>query len=220
MVAAIIPALISLAISALLLWVRVLVLRRMRTHLAGRSLVIDIAFGCLIVAATAFIEIAMNRVLVCECGFVRFWSGNVQSSENSQQFSDPYTFTHVVHGLFFYLMLRLLAPAMSLGSRALAAIGLESAWEIIENSSAVIERYRAATLSLDYYGDSVLNSVGDIVAAIIGFLLAARLPTWASIILFIAIEIILLFLIRDNLTLNVVMLLFPIQAIRQWQGGG
>jgi len=178
-----------------------------------------VTLAALVFAGVAAVEYAMGRVPVCTCGRVALWHGVVQSAENSQQLTDWYTFTHVVHGLLFYGALSLLLPRQPIAVRLLLALGVEGAWEVIENTPAVIERYRAATISLDYYGDSILNSLGDIAAMAFGFWLAARLPVWSSIACVVAVEVTLAFLIRDNLTLNILMLLHPIDAIRKWQLG-
>src|SRR3989338_8050044 len=117
-----------------------------------------------ILATTAVIEFAMGRTPLCTCGVVRLWSSDIFSSENSQQLTDAYTFTHIIHGIIFYGILRIVAKRVSVGVRALMAVSLESAWEVLENTDLIIERYRAATLSLNYFGDSIFNSVGDILA--------------------------------------------------------
>lgn len=160
---------------------------------------------------------AMGRVPICSCGTIKLWQSTVNSSENSQHIFDWYTPSHVAHGVLLYLALWLLIPRTPVMARLVAAIGIEAAWEIVENTPAIIERYRSGTISLSYYGDSIVNSVADTLAMTAGFALAARLPVAASVVLVLVFEAFTAYWIRDNLTLNVVMLLYPLDAIRDWQ---
>ena len=173
-----------------------------------------------IFAAVAAAELIMGRVPWCTCGYVKLWHGVVQSSENSQHVADWYTLTHVIHGVLFYAGLWLFARWVPAGPRFVIAVALEGLWEVVENSSFIIERYRAQTLSLDYYGDSVVNSLSDIAAMMLGYWLTRILPTRLVIVLVLVIEVALAIGIRDNLTLNILMLIHPFDAIKRWQLGG
>ena len=169
-------------------------------------------------AVVAAIELWMGRVPMCRCGTIALWHGAIDS-QNSQQISDWYTFTHVLHGIGFYALLVLIAWRLPVPVRLLPAVFIEGAWEVVENSSFIIDRYREATISLNYYGDSVVNSVSDIVTMMLGFWMAHRLPTLLSIGVVIAVEVVLALVIRDNLTLNIIMLIHPVEAIKHWQMG-
>ncbi|HET8613468.1 MAG TPA: DUF2585 family protein [Sphingomonas sp.] len=175
------------------------------------------AFG--IVGLAALIEWVRGRPPLCRCGHVRLWTSAVHGPENSQQIADWYSLSHVIHGLIFFGLLWWAARRLPPGSRLLIAVAIEAAWELIENSPLVIERYRAATMAWGYSGDSILNSMADIGFMAMGFLIAARLPWRASLLIGLALELIALAAIRDNLTLNILMLVHPIDAIRVWQGG-
>jgi hypothetical protein len=180
----------------------------------------DVAIASLVVALSVTLLLVMGRPLVYQHGPVRLWSGNVQSDQNSQQLADPYTLTHVTHGVLLFGLVGLVCRRLPARTRVVVALALECAWEVFENTDTVIQRYRAATASLGYYGDSVLNSVGDVLAAALGCVLATWLPAWLLVAGIVLLEGILAVWIRDNLTLNIVMLLRPIEAIRRWQLGG
>ena len=173
-----------------------------------------------LVLLAAAILLAMGRNPMCTCGTVELWVGGRDSPKTSQMLADWYSLSHVVHGLLFYAALWLVARRWPVERRFLVALVIEAAWEITENTPMVIDRYRTATAALGYTGDSVINSLSDIAMMAVGFLAARKLPPWIAIALLVALELLPLAVIRDNLTLNVWMLLWPNQALTAWQAGG
>jgi hypothetical protein len=177
------------------------------------------ALAAFIVLATAAAMLAMGRPAICPCGYVLLWDGRVGGGDNSQHLTDWYTFSHVIHGFLFYGLLRLVAPGWSFGWRLVGALVLEVGWEFIENTPWLIDRYRGQTVALDYMGDSVINSVSDVAFMVLGFWLAARLPVAVTVALAVAMEVTTAMVIRDGLLLNVLMLLWPVDAVLEWQQG-
>src|SRR3569623_2704107 len=177
------------------------------------------AIGAGVLIAGIF-ELSMGRSPSCPCGHVSLWAGKVLSPENSQQLSDWYSFSHIIHGFLFYAAGWLVLRNRPVGMRLLAATIIEAGWEMLENSPIIIDRDRAASIAVGYSGDSVLNSLSDVCCLILGFAMARRLPVWATVALASGFEVFTLLMIRDNLTLNVLMLVAPSDAIRAWQAGG
>lgn len=173
-----------------------------------------------IMAVTGGIEAWSGRALLGPDGLFGWWDGNIWGSENSQRVADAYSFSHIIHGMIFYWFLWLVARKVPVKYRFIMALVLEAAWELLENSPIIIDRYRAATIAQGYVGDSVLNSVSDVLMAGIGFVIARYSRVWATVVLIVMMELGCLFWIRDNLTLNVVMLVYPIESLKVWQSEG
>jgi hypothetical protein len=166
---------------------------------------------------TAILLRIEGRLWICACGKVLPWVGKICSSDNSQHFLDPYSFTHVLHGFLFFWLIAWLVPRLNSTWQLVLAIAVEAAWEAFENTNFIIERYRAATAALGYNGDTVVNSFGDILCCLVGFLIAKRLGVRRSVLLFLVLELILIFWIHDSLLLEILMLSFPVDAIKAWQ---
>ena len=177
-----------------------------------------LAIGALLVAAQIVVLHQMGRHAFCTCGEIRFWYGNSNGPENSQQITDWYTFSHIIHGFVFYGLTRLLWPRAPLAQRLVLAMAIEIGWELVENSPFVIDRYRQ-TAAIGYSGDSILNSVSDVMSMVVGFTLARVLPVKVTVALAVLMEILVGLHIRDNLTLNIIMLIHPFEAIKHWQAG-
>lgn len=171
-------------------------------------------------AFVALAEIYTGRSLLGPDGMFGWWDGNIWGSENSQRVADVYSFSHIIHGIIFYGFLFWVARKLPLKYRFLIALLVEGGWELLENSSIIIDRYREATIAQGYVGDSVLNSVCDVLMMAIGFVFARFSKIWVSIVLIIVLELGCLFWVRDNLTLNVLMLVYPVESVKTWQAEG
>ena len=176
-----------------------------------------VALGITLV--TVAILLAMGRTPICECGYVSLWHGQINDAGNSQHIADWYTPSHIIHGFLFYALGWVVLRRRPPGERLILAVAIEAAWELLENSPMIIDRYREATIALGYTGDSIVNSVADVAWMALGFAFARRAPTWCTIAVAVAFELLTLWTIRDGLVLNVVMLVSPIEAIRHWQAG-
>jgi hypothetical protein len=172
---------------------------------------------CALVLVMMVVLRLQGRIWWCACGTPTLFSTQVASSHNSQHLLDPYAFSHLLHGIIFYWCLRVFGRRLTVGWKVLIALAVECGWEVLENSPMIIERYRAATASLGYSGDSIVNSTGDVLSCALGLVVAQKIGWKWSIALFVAIELVMLWWIRDNLTLNVIMLIYPIEAIKNWQ---
>jgi uncharacterized protein DUF2585 len=187
---------------------------------AANRVALYIGIGGAIIAFQALIVSLMGHPIICTCGHVSLWYPGQSGPETSQQLTDWYTFTHIEHGFLFYWLLWAVAPRMPFGTRLMIAMGIETTWEIIENTPFIINRYRQGALAEGYFGDSVINSVSDSLSALLGGLLARFLPVKLGAALVVATELFLAVMIRDNLALNIVQLVHPTEAISRWQTGG
>ncbi len=181
---------------------------------------LQLALCFLAIAVAVMILQWQGRVVWCQIGDYLPWSWNIWSPHTSQHIIDPYSFTHVFHGVIEFWLIGLIFRKVPMAWRLLIAVMIESSWEILENSTYIIQRYRESTISLDYFGDSIINSISDILCCATGFVIAYKLRFWRSLALFVITEIILTVAIRDSLIINIVMLVYPIEAIKQWQIGG
>lgn len=190
-------------------------------NLPRLSMRMALFLSLLVIIAAEAANYAMGHPLICKCGVVKLWHGGRSDNQMSQHIADWYTYSHFLHGVIFYWLITLAARGhLSVAARLLIAVLIEAAWEVVENTPWMINRYRTVTVSRGYFGDSIINSTFDILFMIPGFFLAARLPAWITVGLIIAVEVGLLLVIRDNLILNIIMLVHPIEAIRIWQAGG
>lgn len=177
-------------------------------------------FVGVLLALHAILLFSMGQPLLYEGGYVKMWYGAAAlTAENSQHLFDWYSPSHVIHGLLFYALLTVLFPRLSIGTRLLMALVIESGWELFENTDMVINRYREQALAQGYFGDSIINSLGDMVAALAGFFMASRFPLWLSIGTIVGFECVALYVIRDSLALNIIQLIHPVDAIGAWQAG-
>lgn len=178
-----------------------------------------IRWAALIIAIQAGALFLFGQPPICTCGYVKFWEGIVLSSGNSQHLTDWYIFSHIIHGFLFYLLLWVIFPKMSAGKRFLIAIGIEVAWEIIENTPMVIQHYREQALAQGYTGDSIINSVFDTLSMVVGFFMAKKWPIWSIVFIAIGLELFTAYMIRDNLMLNILNFIHVFPAISAWQAG-
>jgi hypothetical protein len=183
------------------------------------SLPLYASIAALLIAVQAVALYALGMPAICRCGYIALWHGNPSGPETSQHLTDWYTYTHVLHGFLFYALAWLMAPSLSIVQRFALAIGIESAWEVFENTPMVMERYRQGALAQGYFGDSIINSVADTLAAVVGYILAGRLPVGAIVAMVIAAEVVAGYFIRDGLALNIIQLVYPTEAVSRWQSG-
>jgi hypothetical protein len=184
-----------------------------------KNVVYPVSLMAICIVAMVIVLVWQGRVWWCQQGDYWPWSSDIWTAHNSQHFFDPYTFTHILHGVLFFWVINLIPADIGLRWKFLLVVVIECLWETLENSNFIIERYRTVTISLDYFGDSILNSLADVLSCAFGAYLAYKLKFWRSLLYFALTEIILLFWLRDNLTLNIIMLIYPIEAIKKWQMG-
>jgi hypothetical protein len=186
------------------------------TRVSGKKLWPALVIVAAFIAAAVLLHLE-GRLWICACGNLRAWSGQICSSDNSQHFLDPYSFTHVLHGFLFFWLIAWLVRRLGRDWQLALAVAAEAAWEVFENTNFIIDRYRATTAALGYTGDTVVNSFGDILCCLIGFVIARRLGLRRSLIVFALLELVLIVWIRDSLVLEILMLVFPIDVIKAWQ---
>ncbi len=174
---------------------------------------------CLVVLGMCLQLQAQGRTWLAKSGIFKLWVSDAWGSENSQQLFDPYSFSHILHGMLFFGLLYFFRNYLSIAWRFVISVALEAAWEVAENTQAVIDRYREATAALGYYGDTITNSLGDLISCAIGFLIVQKLGLWKSVALFILTEIILILTIKDSLVINIIMIIYPLDFIKEWQSG-
>jgi hypothetical protein len=189
-------------------------------HTDSQSFRIGLIAGIGLIALQAAVLLSFGQPPICTCGYVKLWEGVVLSPGNSQHLTDWYSFSHVIHGMLFYAITWVAFPRAPVAYRLLMALGVEVAWEITENTPWIIGRYREQALAQGYSGDSILNSLMDSLCMVFGFVLARRLPVWSTVALALAMEILVAYAIRDNLTLNILNLLYPLDFVHRWQSGG
>jgi hypothetical protein len=175
-----------------------------------------LAIAAVLIATVLFLR-TEGRLWICSCGRLSVWSGQICSADNSQQFLDPYSFTHILHGFLYAWLLLLIVPRLTAAWQFWCAVTLGSLWELLENSDFIINRYRTETAALGYQGDTVVNSLGDILCCMLGFIIARRLGFRRSLLVFVGSELVLLIWIRDSLLLEILMLIRPVGALKAWQ---
>ena len=175
-----------------------------------------VAIGLVLLLVIVLLR-AEGRMFLCDCGHFAVWTSDACSSQTSQQLFDPYSFTHVLHGFLLFWLMALLFRRLSSSWQVLLAVLLEGAWEVFENTPFVIHKYRTETAALGYQGDTIVNSLGDLTCALVGFLLARKLGVRWSLIFFLLVEVVLTLWIHDSLLLQILMLIRPVQAIKLWQ---